>query len=122
MSLKFWTFGFTVTRWIALVALALLPTALIVVAYRWFRGRPLWTMADLPAAVEITTCVAWIAMLMATHGLLLQYFGMQYSTETLAAAASALCAVPLALAYDEIERLNRVFGPRPDDKQPALKS
>ena len=120
MSLKLWTIGFTFTRWLALVALALLPTALIVVTYRWYRGRPLWTMADLPVAVEVTTCVAWIAMLMATHGLLMQYASIEYSSDTLAVIASIICAVPLALAYDEIERLNRVLGPQPDGKQPTL--
>ena len=113
MSFKLWSFWFALTRWVALVALALIPTVVAVVAYRWWRGRELWSMADLPVAAEVTLCLAWLSMLTATNELLLSRLDPSvWSGLEAAALASVVSAIPVAFAYREIERMRRVFGPR----------
>lgn len=110
MRFKLWTFWFSLLRWVALVALVLLPTALVIVAYRWMRGRELWSMADLPVAAEVTLCIAWLSLLFATHELICAHFGLSPDSSPVIWGAAIFCAVPVGLAYKEIERLKRVFG------------
>ena len=113
MSFKLWSFWFALARWVALVALALIPTVVAVVAYRWWRGRELWSMADLPVAAEVTLCLAWLSMLTAANELLRSHFGPTILSGFEAAVVAGLvCAVPVAFAYREIDRMKRVFGPR----------
>ena len=41
MGFKFYAFVFALLRWMALVALALAPTVIVVVCYRKVRSQPL---------------------------------------------------------------------------------
>ena len=113
MSIKLWGFWFALTRWVALVALAVVPTVIGVVAYRWWRGRELWSMADIPVAAEVTLCLAWLSMLTAANEILQSHLDPSVWTGLeVAAAAGLVCAIPVAFAYQEIDRMKRVFGPR----------
>lgn len=99
-------------RWLALVALALVPTVIVVVAYRQLKGEPLWTMSDLPLAGEVTLCLAWLSILFATQDLLCIHAGVSSSLWT-AIAASIIAAVPIGLGLSQIDELRRVLGHYP---------
>ena len=113
MGFKIWTFWFALARWIALVALALVPTLVAVVAYRWWKGRKLWSMEDLPVAAEVTLCLAWLSSLFAANEILLGRLEQSpLGSMGVAVLTGVVCAVPVALASIEIDRMKRAFGPR----------
>lgn len=109
MSFKLTAFAFALFRWIALVALALIPTIIAVVAYRGLRREPLWTLRDLPVAAEVTLCLAWLSVLLSIDELILIQTG---GSMTLLAAvvATLMAAIPVAVGLKQIEELRGILG------------
>ena len=111
MGIKAYTFGFAMLRWIALVALALLPTIILMVAYRKYRGEPLWTLADLPVAAEVTLCLAWVSFVSFAAERLHVCFSPGLTVQVLATVAASLVgAIPVMIGYYEIAELRRRLG------------
>ena len=111
MGFKFYAFVFALVRWVALVALALVPTIIIVVIYRKLRGEPLWSLRDVPVAAEVTLCLAWLSLLVMSHETLQGIFGGTLGMELAATvAAAAFAAIPVVFGYGSIEVLRRVLG------------
>lgn len=112
MSMKVYAFGFALVRFVALVVLALLPTIILVVAYRKWTGRPLWSLADIPAAAEVTVCLAWVSVLtVAAETISRKLAGMPLTVQFAAAVAAAvLAAIPLAVSSAQIARLRQRLG------------
>lgn len=112
MSMKVYAFGLALSRFVALVVLALLPTIILVVAYRKCKGLPLYSLADIPAAAEVTVCIAWISLLTVAADMIAIHLGglplhMHFAATALAAA---LAAVPVGVSSAEIARLRERLG------------
>jgi hypothetical protein len=111
MGIKVTAFVFALVRWVSLVALALVPTLLVVVVYRKWRGEPLWKLSDLPVAAEVTLCLAWLSGLMMSLDLVQREAGLLLGSHlAIAAAASLIAAVPVMIGHYEIEILKRRLG------------
>jgi len=111
MGIKVTAFAFAFIRWVSLVALALVPTIIVVVAYRKWRGEPLWSLADLPVAAEVTLCLAWLSGLMMTLEIVEREAGAVLGSHmAIAAVASLVAAVPVMIGHYEIEILRRRLG------------
>lgn len=112
MSMKGYAFGFALVRFVALVVLALLPTIILVGAYRTWAGRPLWSLEDIPSAAEVVVCLAWVGVLTVAADTISRHLaGMSLWVQFAAmVAAAAFAAIPLALASAEIARLRERMG------------
>ena len=111
MGFKFYAFVFALLRWMALVALALAPTVIVVVCYRKVRSQPLWSLSDVPAAAEVTLCLAWLSLLLMSHETVRGLGDGSFGTDLAVAAAAAIfSAIPVVLAYETIAGLRRVLG------------
>ena len=111
MGFKFYAFVFALIRWMALVALALVPTIIVVVTYRKLRGEPLWSWSDVPVAAEVTLCLAWLSLLLMSHETFLGFASGSVGSELAAAAAAAgFAAIPVVFGYESITVLRRVLG------------
>ena len=111
MGFKFYAFLFALLRWMALVALALAPTIVVVVCYRKWRGLPLWSIHDIPVAAEVTLCLAWLSLLVMSHETAQRFIGGSMGMDVAAVAAAAMfSAIPVIFAYGSIEALRRVLG------------
>lgn len=111
MEFKVYAFVLALVRWMVLVALALVPTVIVVALYRHWRRQPLWSLDDIPAAAEVTLCLAWLSMLV-TLDELLQPFVAVGATATISAAilVASAAAVPVILGYRQIEAVRRILG------------
>jgi len=113
MGMKLTAFGLALIRWTALVALAVVPTVLVVVAYRKWRGLPLWSLQDLPAAAEVTLALAWLSLLMNAHEMLLAHWsGLPGGPVWALLAAAVVAAAPAAVALEQIATLRRLLARR----------
>jgi dolichyl-phosphate-mannose--protein O-mannosyl transferase len=117
MGFKVYAFAFALVRWVALVALALVPTIIVVVAYRKFKGQPLWSLKDVPVAAEVTLCIAWLSLLAMSYETFRS--GMLASDLTAAVAAACFAAIPVVCGYESIAALRRVVGLREPISQPS---
>jgi hypothetical protein len=112
MSIKITAFLFELFRWAALVALALVPTIILVVAYRSWRGEPLWSMKDIPLAAEVTLCLAWLSLLMTLFEGIGVHLGHGVLPQLGATVAAALLAsIPVAIGYQSIGEVRRMLSP-----------
>lgn len=121
MGFKVYAFVFALVRWVALVALALVPTLIVVVAWRRWRGQPLWSLSDLPAAAEVTLCLAWLSLLMTMDEVIRAHAGASPGVYVAAViTAAAVSSLPVMLAYGKIEDLRRILGLAGPQTDPLL--
>jgi hypothetical protein len=109
MSIKVTAFALAFMRWVALVALALVPTIIVVVAWRKLRGEPLWSLKDLPVAAEVTLCLAWLSVLLGMLDMLKAHAD-GWPALAIVAAAAVGAACPAAFGLSQIDELRRVIG------------
>ncbi|MGQ0674270.1 MAG: hypothetical protein ACT4N2_15525 [Hyphomicrobium sp.] len=104
MEFKLTAFGLALARWMALVALALVPTVIVVALYRRWRRQPLWSLDDIPAAAEVTLCLAWLSVLITFDEMLRPYVAEgAVATVSAAVLVAAAAAGPVMLGYRQIE-------------------
>lgn len=111
MGLRVHAFLGALARWVVLVGLALIPTVIVVVTYRKLRGQPLWSLSDIPVAAEVTLCLAWLSLLLATNERLQALANGSLPSEfATAALASAVAATAVVCGYQSIALLRHFLG------------